>query len=277
VYPADLLGAGGVPLVTCEDLGLVCFDQTSGARDELSGLSFGADFSDDALPPVEFSVAAGSQGMPGTAVRLEAGCTPAQQQADVFSSHLDTANSQDLDGDGQACATNAGYGLLIEEDPAHELDALEADPCRSLDFDCNGLPDSPVYFTLEAGSPSLTALGAAPSDILAAGSAYVLEVWAAGETQLGLAAGDVIDAICLQEDGDGQFSSGDRLLFSLAPGSPSLAAIRATPADLLRANPLGVFLAAGSLGLLPGDDVDALLCGSALDSHRLHFPVVIHP
>ncbi|MCI0521558.1 MAG: hypothetical protein L0Z70_15040 [Chloroflexi bacterium] len=276
VHPADLMAVGGIPLIACEDLGLFCEDLDLGIQDELSSLSFGVDFSDDTLPPVQFSVAPGAQGTEGSAVRLEAGCSPAEPQADVFSSSLSGANSQDLDGDGEACATNSGYGLLIEEAADQDVDALAADPCRSIDFNCDGLPDEPVYFTLSGGSPTLALLDATPADILVAGSAYLLEVWASGNDQLGLADGDSVDALCLSEDGDGLFGDGDRLLISLAPGSPSLATIGAGAADLLYANPPRVYLTARDLGLLSDDDVDALLCGAAFNVNRLYLPVIQH-
>jgi hypothetical protein len=69
---------------------------------------------------------------------------------------------------------------------------------------------------------------------------------------------DDIDALSIS------FPAGGTLLFSLAPGSPSLGACAYSPADVLggAAPPIPAcvapFLAAGAIGLLPADDVDAL-------------------
>ncbi|MBI1886214.1 MAG: thrombospondin type 3 repeat-containing protein [Chloroflexi bacterium] len=84
--------------------------------------------------------------------------------------------------------------------------------------------------------------------------------------------GDDLDALCWWDDGDlvpELPGLGDWYLFSLAPGSPSLAALGLSPADILYPTlglggvggvaPL-VGAPAAALGLLPTDNLDALIC-----------------
>jgi hypothetical protein len=275
VHPADILGSGGLPLIACPDLGLLCDDPTTGAVDDINALSFGWDFSSLGLPPFQFSVAAGASGTGGTAVRIEADCAPPQPQADAFETALDGGNFQDLDGDGAPCGTNGGFGLgLTEGATGDNVDALERDPCQFVDLECDGLPDAPVFVALAPGSPSLALLGATAADILMTGSEFVAVVWAEGVSDLGLVAGDAIDALCVRENGDGLYGSEDQVLVSLAPGSPTLAALSAGPGDLLRPGRPYVAYASARLGLQSSDDVDALTCAAALDFTDLYLPVV---
>lgn len=273
VHPADLLGAGGVLLIACGDLGLLCDDPTGGTVDDIVGLSFGDDFAGHGAPPVDFSVRSGGQGLAGTAVRAEAGCTPAEAGADGFAATLNGSNSQDLDGDGVACAANAGYGLALVESPtADEVDALAQDPCAAVDDDCDGTPEHGVLLTLGPDSPTLAAIGATSADILLATAGELPEVWATGAA-LGLRSGDVVDGLCVGENGDGSYGAGDRLLLSLRAGSPSLGAWGLAAGDLLRA-PLRRAFGAAQLGLAAADDVDALQCGQDVRFEDLYLPSI---
>jgi hypothetical protein len=263
VHPADILGAGGLPLIACDNLGLLCVDATTGAEDDVSALSFGWDFASTELPPLQFSVAEGSQGMAGTAVKVEASCSPAQPQADAFENALDGSNSQDLDGDGTACGTNAGFALgLTEGATSDSVDALGRDPCLFVDLNCDGLPENPIFLSLAPGSPTLGMIGATAADVLMTGVEYAPILWAGGTAHLGLATGDVIDAICVKENGNGLYDAGDLVLFSLAPGSPTLTSLPASPAALLRPGPLRIAFGEGALGLMATDDVDAFVCST---------------
>lgn len=274
VHPADILGVGGAPLIPCVNLGLLCNDFNSGAPDEIAGLSFGVDFTERALPPIQFSVDNASRGRAGSAVRAEATCSPAQAHADVFESAFNGNNVQDLDGDGVACAGNAGYGLsLSESSQADTLDALDRDPCQTVDLDCDGTPDAPIYFTLAPGSPTLTMLNATAADILAGGADFVPTVWVAG-VDFGLRAGDVIDAFCLLEDGDGSYGQTDRVIFSLARGSPTLTIQGASPADLFLPAPPRVAIPAVALGLEATDNIDALSCTQVVTRLDLYMPII---
>lgn len=78
---------------------------------------------------------------------------------------------------------------------------------------------------------------------------------------IGLTPGDDIDALVYIEDGVPGPSPGDTILFSLTPGSATLALLGASPADVLAASPggvPGVFAPAGALALLTTDNIDAL-------------------
>jgi hypothetical protein len=122
---------------------------------------------------------------------------------------------------------------------------------------------------------ALDAFGVTSADILVTGIDYAPLVWADGATDLGLESGDSIDAICLWENGNGIFDHGDQLLFSLTANSPSLSISGASPGDLLRPGPY-VFFTARALGLLPGDDLDGLLCAGDLLFHDVYLPVVVN-
>ncbi len=272
--PADILGAGGIVLIACEELGLACADPDTGAEDDLSALSFGGDFTANGLPALHFSVKTGALGAAGSAVSVEAGCSPAQPQADAFQTGFDGSNAQDLDGDGVACAGNGGYGLTLPETPASDdIDALERDPCQSVDLNCDGRLDNPIFFALASGSPSLTNIAATTADILVATGDFLPVIYA-DHSSLGLVSGDAIDALCLQEDGSGVLDSGDKVLISLASASPSLAALNASPGDLLSVAPLSIFHRAADMGLAANDDLDAVLCTADKVSGSLYLPLI---
>lgn len=282
LHPADVLGANGLISISCVEMGLLCTDPDSGTSDDLAAFSFGRDFNDPYLPPIQFSVSAGAQGAANSAVAAEAGCASGQAHADVFETSLDGTNAQDLDGDGTACSTNTGLSLglfeLPDADEADELDALAQDPCQSIDFDCNGALDAPIFLVLSSGSPSLAFFGVTTADILVTRNGAFPEIWATGSADLGLLSGDAIDALCVEEDGDGIFGEDDNILFSLAPGSPSLSALSAGPATLLTSAPLQRVADASSLGLANADNVDALGCGALVvqqtDGGRYFFPII---
>jgi len=275
VHPADILGAGGLPLLSCQSLGLVCNDPQTGAQDDLIALSYGWDFQRDGFPLTQFSVSAASRGLPNTAVRAEADCSPAEPGGDFFESDGNGANSQLLDGNGNGCDSNSGFGLGISEGATPDsVDAGERDPCQYVDFECDGLPDAPIYLTLASGSPTLALIQASPADVLVTGFSFVPTIYASASA-LGLTSGDTIDALCLSDDGDGQFGQEDRMIFSLAAGSPSLAGLNASGASLLAPGPLLVSARPDKLGLLPTDEIDALLCSlSTAEEQRLYLPEV---
>jgi hypothetical protein len=281
INPADIMGIGSISLIPCTELGLLCGDPTSAVpADDISSLSYGWDFILENLPPVQFSVAPGTQGIAGSSVNQEANCTPPEPQADVFESFLDGTNVQDLDGDGVACdPANNGYGLILDEFPVSDnVDALAHDPCQTVDLDCDSRPDQPVFFTLAPGSPSLAYLGVTSADILVAGiGGYTPMVWADGVGDLSLDSADVIDALCIWEDGSGLYEPGrDILVFSLAAGSPTLAANSLSAADLLaRGDKLVYPASALGLGDSPGEDIDALTCAFELPVFTIYLPKVM--
>jgi hypothetical protein len=272
--PADILVAGGIVSIACEELGLVCTDPDTNAVDDLSALSYGGDFIADGLPALHFSVKTGALGAAGSAVSAEAGCSPSQPQADAFQTEFDGSNAQDLDGDGIACAGNGGYGLTLSETPtSDDVDALERDPCQSVDLDCDGRLDNPIFFALTTDSPSLTNISATAADILAATGDFLPVVYA-DHSSLGLVSGDAIDALCLQENGNGALDSGDKVLISLASASPSLATLGANAGDLLSVAPLRIYRSAGQMGLAANDDLDAALCSANVVFGELYLPII---
>jgi hypothetical protein len=131
-----------------------------------------------------------------------------------------------------------------------------------------------VYFTLTAASPSLVPLsgGIPPSgatvffnpDPNSLAPTGVYAFW----YELGLTQADDVDAlIVFDTNANGHFDGSDRMLFSLAPGSPSLTTILGTSsqgaaADVLLAfpgQPPVVYAPAAALGLgSPLDNIDAL-------------------
>jgi hypothetical protein len=271
--PADVLGPGGAPVLLCDDLGLACLTAPNGGSDEILGLSFGHGPWPGAGAPVVFSVAAGSRGAAGSAVRAEADCATPEPQADMFGA-ADGSNQQVLDGDGLPCGSNDAPGLGVQEaGVASDIRAVTPDPCLSIDLGCDGLPEAPVFVTLAAGSPTLADAGASPADVLIVSAGDPPAVYAPA-ADLGLAAGDAINALCVWDyDGDGAHGAGDRLVFALAPGSPTLAALSAGAADLLApGQPPSVFRRAASLGLEPSDEIDGLMCD--FDLARAFMPVV---
>jgi hypothetical protein len=276
--PADVSSAGQLPYarIPCADLGLTadgCDDGADGDEDDLDALSFGDDARAEGAALVDFSVAPGAQGLPGSAVEVQNGCPPAdpgispEPEPDVFSSRMDGANKLLFDGNGPvgACASAFPLGLLESIAVREDLDALDGHDVAAVDADGDGVPQRPVYFSLRAGSPSLAALGVSPADVLVTSHGAAPTVYASA-VALGLTPGDDLDALCLREDGDGAFGPSGALYLSLAPGSPSLAAAGAGPGDLLAPGaPPVVVRSAATLGLLASDDVDAIACETALE------------
>lgn len=135
------------------------------------------------------------------------------------------------------------------------LDGLELD---DLDFMVvDQVHDADVYFSLDAGSPSL-GLGS-PADIYYAPAGGAFGPWAV-PAQLGLVPGDDIDGLVVWERGAvGVATAGvDMVLFSLAPGSPSLVG---SPADIYVSDLTGAFcpfVQANALGLRVVDNVDGI-------------------
>ena len=128
-----------------------------------------------------------------------------------------------------------------------------------------------VYFSLTAGSPSLPSLGqpasganiffnAEPGEVPTTVYAYYGD--------LGLAQADDIDGLIVFDmNEDGSFNTGDEILFSLAPGSPSLSTIPGASstgagADVFTVTSVGspaLLSAAGEVALgEPTDNADAL-------------------
>ena len=262
--PADLLGRPTAPRLRAAGLGLA-------AGDDVDGISYGLDLIFPPLMDVRFSVDENSIGRPGSAVRRESEKSPSEAHGDEFrvtpfAQLAGGSNVQELDENGD---TAPPFPLQISDD----LDSLAEQPPEFADSDGDGVPDREVYFTLAAGSPSLATLSASPADILVTRDGGPPTVFIP-HTDLGLAAADDIDAFCLS-------SNSRSILYSLAPGSVSLAGQSAADTFLAAGLPVTTptrWFAAANLGLDPADNVNALKCHSGeideFDQSELRFILV---
>lgn len=141
--------------------------------------------------------------------------------------------------------------------PLDNIDAVELDV---LDITGDNIQDFDAYFSLDAASPSL---GGSAADVLlspAGGGAFGVF---APFAQLGLQFNDDIDALVMWDRGMLGVADPniDFALFSLAPGSPTLAALGFSPAAIFVTDFNGafcLFTPANQLGLLAADNVDGL-------------------
>ncbi|MGB2695881.1 MAG: hypothetical protein WBD55_11965 [Dehalococcoidia bacterium] len=268
--PGALLGLDPVATtaVPCLQLGLTPTGCV-GDQDNVDALSFGVDFLPGELLvadlPVAFSVANGADGTGGSAVAEQAACDPPQPPADIFVSQLQGDNALAFDGDGLngSCPTASQLGLF-EGNPSDDVDALTDQSPSFVDANGDGAPEGTVFFSLSDGSASLQAFNRSAGDIL----------WTTGHVQpgvfafasaLGLQPGDDIDALCVGSDNDTVYEPAiDHVAFSLTAGSPTLAALDASAADILVPGPQ-VVVQAEELGLATGDDLNALACGAAFE------------
>jgi hypothetical protein len=158
----------------------------------------------------------------------------------------------------------AAPGVTVMDD----MDALELLP---MDLDANNVHDTPIYFTLDAGSPSVVLGGFSQADVLVSppgGPGFFLF---AGAATLGLSTNDEVDALAVWDFlQPGSPDAGwDCALFSLAPGSPYLAgpdgvwgtADDWSAADIFVTGFTGfnvLYISAPAIGMLFTDNVDAL-------------------
>ncbi len=289
--PADILrlnpssGGSSPPSLSKEydaiaDLGLV-------AGDDIDAFSFGNGLISGqwVYSPFNFSTRPGAVGLPGTELAEEALCNPAEVAGDEFSIVGDFSeggpyinaqrpdeeggpyiNAQRLDEDGAACTTNRGNALLlVVGDDIDALDQLDPGGGPATADSAKRPTDTPlpVYFSLAPGSPSLTAMGASPADILMVtpGSGNPPTIYASAAF-LGLQPTDDIDALSLYTEPPTTLAEPNStipppIIFSLAAGSPTLTNLGLSPADVLTPNsPQAAFTALDG-GLDPADDIDA--------------------
>jgi hypothetical protein len=210
-------------------------------------------------PGFYFSVNRGSVGAPATAVAGESAF--GDQAADIFVSTGAGFNFQFRDGNGIVA------NPLTPGAPSPPLGLAEPGPAPGDNLDALDLSvvGPMIYWSVNpATTGSAPYLGFSAADIFLAptfgGYAGAPALYAPAGL-LGLLAGDDIDALVFYDDGLAGATPGDILLFSLAPGSPSLGIGGASAADILITSPgavPGLFLPAGAIGLLPTDDLDAL-------------------
>ena len=130
--------------------------------DNVDALSYGNDFIDDFVE-FKFSVDESSQGAVGSAVRCQAEQNPPEAHGDEFWVSLANlgSNALEIDEDGSVpptCGKAPPFRLQVSDD----VDAITEPPLPFPDPDGNGVPDRPVYVSLEMGSPSLNEIGAFP-------------------------------------------------------------------------------------------------------------------
>jgi hypothetical protein len=246
--------------------------------------------SEEDVLSVEFSVDRLALGVPGTAVAVETGVGggPGHAAADVFRTFAPfgvPANVQIYDGNGVLTAPNAGLPLGLVEGPAP---VPGFDNVDGLDLTGPSVgPGAFVYFSVDAGSAAGPYGGAVTqADVLVGpgvagfdAPAGTLVYAAAAALGLNPAGGDDIDALVVFDNGDFVFTpSIDTILFSLAPGSPTLLLIAgpggaaATAGDILMdgglvgappvlalaAEALGLQTLRAGAGFLQDDNLDAL-------------------
>ncbi len=276
----DVLGGVGPQAhVSALDFGAV--DPDDNVLDISNGESAG-DYS--SAPYVYFSVSGTSQGAPGSAVRQQA--VLGQQAADRFVVQAVASPSTTVTDETPSTAVNQqlsinqtyyNFAPSIAPNQPNGLGAQDdADSLEITEFKLSGETGrtKPVYFTMDAASPTLTSEYHASgqqwqaSDILFTPVGSNTPVLFLDNGDLGLAEDDVIDGLAVWDAGDvGSADIDDAVLLSLAPGSPFLTANNFSPADIFVATVAGAFelyLSAEDLGLLPTDNVDALDVGSAL-------------
>jgi hypothetical protein len=221
---------------------------------------------------VYFSVDPASAGAPLPSSPSNVSCeAPTEAQADVFGllTPLPTLpNVQVLDGDGLAgpCGPGVAPGLgLIDAAGGDDIASLDLCPAAFL-----GTGIGPILFTLAAGSPTLVALGATTADILLDPPSFPAITIGFSSANLGLVGGPPGCGAPLCDEIDAFDVNGSGLVyFSLAPGSPSLATCGWSAADVLSApGPAcaAPVFAAGTLGLLPSDNIDALAIAFDVDT-----------
>lgn len=229
---------------------------------DVDALSFGHFFPvGHTVVGVEFSVAPGSVGVVGTAVFVESGGL--DEPADIYTSGLAGFNGLAWDGDGVPSPGLPLFGSLGVIEPGSNVDAWDATP------PFGSLPGGPgIHFTVTAfdaaAHPVYTGTGATGSYIFFSPPVVgysVMPALFATDAALGLLPLDDIDALVIVDDGIGGPTPGDAIYFSLTPGSPTLAGLGASPADILVTSIGGapaVAFPASAVGLLATDDIDAL-------------------
>jgi len=155
-------------------------------------------------------------------------------------------------------------GVTVMDD----MDALELLP---MDLDANNVHDTPIYFSLDAGSPSLPPGGFSPADVFVSPPGAPMFMLFAAAPTLGLTVNDEVDALAVWDLGQTAVldPNWDCALFSLAPGSPYLAGPDGVPgtaddwsaADIFVTDFGGtnvLFITSRAIGMLPTDNVDAI-------------------
>jgi len=202
------------------------------------------------LQPILFSMMPDALGQVGSGVWDQGLAGTDEVEGDVY---ITLTGSPDL---GRTPGTNSLYldesQLALQGDD--NLDGLNAELLSE--------QSAHIYFSLnDSRSSTLAAGGFSGADVFVnAGGASSL--FAAAAT-MGLGLPDDIDAMIMFDTGslEGELDTGDVILFSLAPASPSLAAGGFSAADVFHSpfdGTFSLYATAESLGLMFEDDIDAL-------------------
>lgn len=179
-------------------------------------------------------------------------------------------------------APGANLGNAILVDNPLMLGLLPGDNIDAVHVERRALPGDGPWFPTFIFSTDVNASGVFPNAVQAQApnnaadifqtSGFGYNTLCVNENQMGLATRP-------REDIDGFFvtplsvlSPTDRVYFSLTPGSPTLAAIGASAADVLSNTVLSgvapiVSISAGALGLRDGDDLDGLAILAGVDAN----------
>jgi hypothetical protein len=250
--PDDVLAPGFPPGVVVPGLTMANVDAFSYNAPGLTPVDFGF------TPDFGFSVDSLAIGSAGTALLTQA--ATADAQTDVFRSMGPGTNALLHDGDGSTVGILAPLGLL--EGPGASIGGVDG-----YDYQATGPPlVGGIYWSVDVPSLAFPAyLGASAADVFTGPFApgYVGgPIVYAPAVALGLSPGDELDALQIYDRGVvGVFDALDIVLFSLAPGSPSLALLGVTPGDILMSDFVGFmgpFTTVSELGMAPGDNMNAL-------------------
>lgn len=249
--PAAIVAqGGGINLVKSTELGLLL-------TDNVDGFSYNMNF----LRPVtagnplalRFSVSRTTVGAPSSVVNLEA--TSNGAAGDIFWSFA-----------------TPGAGTTLGQWKWQDASAIGLTPLPAVESDVDGaeglnggLMPMTAYFSVDPATAA--GMGVSPADILyqpTIGLGAPPPVAFAIEPALGLVPGDDIDALAVFDLlMPGIYGAGDFIFISLAPGSPTLAALGASPASIIEISvfaPPFVTLNFAQFGLLAGDDINAITC-----------------
>lgn len=234
---------------------------------EVDGFSWGHN-TDFNVAAYQFSVDRFAIGAAATAVASEAaggGAGPIDHPADIYNSFGAGGNTLLWDGNGVA---NPGIApsLTLVEPAGDNVDGWDNRPG----------PASLIYYSLDSATAGFG--GGVGADVFVSASIPGYDVpptpvpyapaVALGLDTLGAGSDDIDALVVFDHSGTpGVFDAADYILFSLTPGSASLAAASGTPyAGLLPGDVLtatasggaGLFAPGVALGLAPGDNMDAL-------------------
>ncbi|MFP5288164.1 MAG: hypothetical protein ACLGI9_20685 [Thermoanaerobaculia bacterium] len=262
----DVGGAGPKAEVLQGALGLV-------ANDNVDGLSANTLTSEALTYYLVLSADRASVGQAGTPLRGEA--VNNQAASDLWRTNL-TGGSPAAAMAGGGCVpfvvptpphslhrNQTAFNMIQTAPPGAAaggaLDNIDAVEMDVLDTDGNGIHDVDVYFSLDPASPNLLFSGA---EIYFAPAGAPFGPFSL-PAQIGLQAGDDIDSLVIWDRGVlGVADAGvDFVLFSLAPGSPTLALFGLSPAMIFVSHFSGnfcPFVGPGQLGLVMADNVDGL-------------------